>query len=201
MVITNGNNPDELTDSSEVVMEQTHESDSSADPKGWPKSFSKLLIPPGLPVSTKLAISIGIMITIGMSLLGATIIHNQTKLLNQQIHTYGRTVVDQMAQAAKEPLLANDSLLLDVLTYNLATAENVLGTTIYSTEYKIISSSGRNPFEPYAPFSNQERKHLNSNQKILEWQWQYSPSGSLDAVSFISPVRFKDVVLGYAMIS
>ena len=201
MVISNSNNPDELTGSSEVIIEQTHKSDSNSGPLGWLKSFGRLLIPPSLAVSTKLAISIGIMISIGMSLLGAAIIHNQTKLLNQQTHTYGRTVVDQMAQAAKEPLLANDSLLLDILTYNLAAAENVLGTAIYSTEYKIISSSGRNPFEAYAPFSNQEKKHLNGSQNILEWEWKYSPSGSLDAVSFFSPVRFRDVILGYALIS
>lgn len=200
MVVSSSNNMDKLAGSSEAAKEQTRESNSSNSP-GRLKSFSKLLIPTGLAVSTKLAISIGIMISIGMSLLGAAIIHNQTQLLNQQTQTYGRTVVDQMAQAAKEPLLINDSLLLDVLTYNLAAAENVLGTAIYSTEYKIISSSGRNPFEPYAPFSTQEKKHLDSSQKMLEWKWKSSPSGSLDAVSFFSPVRFKDITLGYAMIS
>ena len=199
-MISNNNNPDKLAASSRASREQAREPGSSNSSEQL-ESFDKLLITSGLAVSTKLAISIGIMISIGMSLLGATIIHNQTQFLNQQTQTYGRTVVDQMAQAAKEPLLVNDSLLLDVLTYNLAAAENVLGTAIYSTEYKIISSSGRNPFETYAPFSTQEKQHLDSSQKMLEWKWESSPSGSLDAVSFFSPVRFKDIILGYAMIS
>ena len=105
MLISNSDNPGELANSSKVTKEQTHPSENgvSSGTSGWLQSFAKRLIPNGLPVSSKLAISFGIMITIGMSLLGAVIVHNQTKLLNKKIHTYGRTIVNQMALAAKEP--------------------------------------------------------------------------------------------------
>lgn len=200
MLISDNKSQDRKVDSSESITQsarKTHPLNLIDQLRSLGKSWGLS----SLPVSTKLAISIGIMITIGMSLLGAVIIHNQTKLLNQQTYTYGRTVVGQMAQAAKEPILANDTLLLDVLAYNLAAAEDVMGTAIYSAENKIISSSGRNPFERYAPYTGQENNYLDGGLKILEWEWQRSPSGSIDAVSFISPVNFKDVNLGYVMIS
>jgi len=159
------------------------------------------LLPKRFPVAIKLAFSIGILITVGMSLLGAVIIHNQIDLLNKQIYSNGRTVVVQMAESAKEPILANDSLVLDVLTYSLATADNVLGTTIYSAERKVISSTGYNPFDLKAPYANKTRQYLNPSLNTLEWKWENSPTGSVDAISFISPVNFEGVVVGYVLTS
>lgn len=163
--------------------------------------FFGFFVPARFPVAIKLAFSIGVLITVGMSLLGAVIIHNQIDLLNKQIYSNGRTVVVQMAESAKEPILANDSLVLDVLTYSLATADNVLGTTIYSADRKIISSTGYNPFDMKAPFANRERQYLNKSLNTLEWNWLNSPTGDLDAVSFISPVMFEGVVVGYVLTS
>ena len=51
--------------------------------------------PSRFPVAIKLAIYISLLISTGMSLLGFVIIHNQTILLNQQIHSSGRTIVEQ----------------------------------------------------------------------------------------------------------
>jgi len=159
----------------------------------------RIFLPTRFPVAIKLAFSIGILITVGMSLLGAVIIHNQIELLNKQIYLNGRTVVLQMAESAKEPILATDSLVLDVLTYSLATADNVLGTTIYSAEKKIISTTGYSPFDLKAPHANRSKQYLNSSLNTLEWKWQNSPTGKLDAVSFISPVHFEGVIVGYVL--
>ncbi len=166
--------------------------------------FSRLLkpfIPKRFPVAIKLAFSIGVLITVGMSLLGAVIIHNQIDLLNKQIYSNGRTVVVQMAESAKEPILANDSLVLDVLNYSLASADNVLGTTIYSADRKVISTAGYNPFDLNAPYANRTRQYLNSSLNTLEWKWENSPTGNVDAITFISPVQFEGVVVGYVLTS
>lgn len=164
-------------------------------------SHLRSLLPTQLSISVKLAIYIGILLTVAMGSLGAVIIHDQTSLLNRQIHSTGRTVVSQMAESAKEPLLANDVLQLEVLAYNLATSENVLGTVIYSSELKVMAHSGQNPFDPYAPFEGRIKEYLHDNPQSLEWRWLYSPKGELDAISFMSPVRFKDVTAGYVLIS
>lgn len=163
--------------------------------------FASRLLPDYIPVTIKLAISIGIMISVGMAILGVVVIHNQTQLLNRQIHTFGRTLVSQLAQSAREPLLANDSLQLDVLAYNLAAAENVIGTAIYSSEFKILSSSGTSPFETFAPYADRQQFYLNSKLRTLVWQWPDSPTGELDAISFLSPIRFKDVTAGHVIIT
>ena len=164
-------------------------------------SHLRSLFPNQLSISVKLAIYIGILLTAAMGLLGAVIIHDQTSLLNRQIHSTGRTMVSQMAESAKEPLLANDALQLEVLAYNLATSENVLGTVIYSPDLKVMARSGQNPFDPYAPYEGRINEFLLDSPQSLEWRWLYSPKGELDAISFMSPVRFKDVTAGYVLIS
>lgn len=179
-----------------------HERDlDQVESMGFVVRALKLIIPSRFPVAIKLAFSMGILITAGMSLLGAVIIHNQIELLNDQIYSNGRTVVVQMAESAKEPILANDSLVLDVLTYSLATADNVLGTTIYSADRKVISTTGYSPFELKAPYFNRSRQYLNSSLSTFEWKWENSPTGSLDAVSFVSPIQFEGVIVGYVLTS
>jgi adenylate cyclase len=159
------------------------------------------LLPTHIPVAIKLAIYIGILISVGMSLLGAVIIHNQSELLNRQIHSTGRTVVSQMAESAKEPILANDSLQLDLLTYNLATDEDILGTTIYSTDLKIISSAGINPFDNNAPYNRAKSVFLDGSTRTLKWEWKQPSKNLLEAISFIKPIRFKDVNVGFVLIT
>lgn len=158
-------------------------------------------LPRHVPVAFKLAVSISLTTTIGMSLLGAVIIHNQTDLLNRNMLTFGRTVVQQMAQSAKEPILANDSLQLDVLAANLANGENVVGTVIYSTERSVLSRSGTSPFEFNGPYAGRARKFLDGNVDTLPWHWAHSPKGYVDAMTFISPIRFRSTTVGYAEIS
>ncbi len=154
-----------------------------------------------VPVAVKFALVIGMVITIAMSLLGALVIHNQKQILTYQIHSTGRTVVAQMAKSTIEPLLAKDNLLLDVLTANLATAENVLGAVVFGADRKLISSAGNQPFEFSAPLVGAKKQYLDGTQMSLDWQWADAPRGPIDAVAFISPVRFKDLIVGYAVIS
>lgn len=158
-------------------------------------------LPTQVPVAIKLAISISLVIIAAMSLLGALIVHNQTQLLNRQAQTFGSTVVEQMAESAKEPILAEDTLLLDVLAANLASGENVVGTAIYSADRKLLSHAGRYPFEPGGPYAGHEKPFLGEELQTLEWSWPGSSRGPLEAVSFVSPVRFQNTTVGYALIS
>lgn len=154
-----------------------------------------------IPVAVKFAAAISVVITLAMAILGALIIHNQTEILNRQIHATGRTVVGQMAKSTTEPLLAKDTLLLDVLTANLATAEDVIGTAIFTSDRKLTSSAGFQPFESSAPYADDKKQYLDGSLRTMDWQWADAPRGMIDAVAFISPVRFKDMVVGYAVIS
>jgi adenylate cyclase len=154
-----------------------------------------------IPLAVKFAAAIGFIITLTMTLLGGVIVHNQTQILDRQVHATGRTVVAQMAKSTTEPLLAKDTLLLDVLTANLATAEDVLGAAVFTADRKLISSAGNFPFETNAPYAAEKKSYLDDAMRTLEWQWDDAPRGPIDAIAFISPVRFKDTVVGFVVIS
>ena len=159
------------------------------------------LLPRHIPIAIKLAIAIGILLTIAMTMLGALLVNNQTRLLNDHTNSTGRTIIQQMAESAKELLLANDVLQLEILSHNLTASENIVGSAVYSTDHKLLTSSGQNPFQRYAPFAGQYKKFLDGKSKTLQWQWDQSPTGTIDAISFMMPVHFKDVTAGHVLIS
>ncbi|MHB1239145.1 MAG: adenylate/guanylate cyclase domain-containing protein [Gammaproteobacteria bacterium] len=159
------------------------------------------LRPSHAPIAYKLAFVIALLITLGMALLGSIIISNQTRLLRAQIDTFGRTVVQQMAESAKEPLLANDTLGLEVLATNLSNGANVLGTAIFSNGGTVMAHAGVTPFTTDAPFAGRVVNFLDGKPHELDWRWARPAGTRVDAVSFLSPVRFKNVVAGYVLIS
>lgn len=158
-------------------------------------------LPQRVPVAVKLALWLSLMTTAGMSLLGAVIVHDQTDLLNRNMLTFGHTVVEQMAESAKEPILANDTLQLDILAANLANGDNVVGTVLYSADRQVLSNAGIGPFQLNAPYAGHRRPFLDGSLQTLHWRWPSSPRGAVDAVSFFSPVRFHGTTVGYAEIS
>lgn len=176
------------------------EADPSPAPPAGPRAWLARLRPSHLPIAYKLAFVIALLITAGMGLLGSIIIGNQSRLLRTQIEGFGRTVVRQMAESAKEPLLANDTLGLEVLATNLSSGPNVLGTAIFSNGGQVLAHAGVTPFTPGAPFAGRVGSYLDGKAHELDWRWA-GTHGGVDAVSFLSPVRFKGVVAGYVLIS
>jgi adenylate cyclase len=159
------------------------------------------LVPATIPVAVKLAISIGIMLSIAMLLLGSVIVRNQTQLLDSQIRNFGITLSTQMASSAREHLLAKDNLMIDVLTINLSRSKGVVGTAIYTADKKVLSISGNGPFEKNAPFEGHRDALLDGAEHAVEWKWKNSPHGNLEAITFITPIRYRNVIAGYAQIS
>ncbi len=148
--------------------------------------------PKRFPIAYKMALAITILITGSMVLLGVVIVKTQTQFFRSQIDAFGRTVANQMAESAKEMILSNDTLGLKVLTTNLASDERILGTAIFDHKGKLLAQSGVTPevsstLDRYAP--------------PMDWQW-HEPSGtSVSLVSFTSPVRFQDMVVGHVLIT
>lgn len=148
--------------------------------------------PKRFPIAYKLALAITILIAGSMALLGVVILNTQTRFFRGQIDAFGRTVVNQMGESAKEMLLANDTLGLKVLTTNLASDERILGTAVYNHEGKLLAQSGITP---------QGSGSLDLSAKTIDWDWS-KPSGTpISLVAFISPVEFKDVVAGHVLIT
>ncbi len=160
-------------------------------------------VPRHIPIVYKLALSIGTLISLGMILLGTLVIYNQTQLLQNQINDFGTTIVGQMAASARDALLANDTLALEVLATNLANSPQVLGTALFANTGELVAHAGINPFMNGAPFSGSLARFLDKDAHILSWRWHANDARAtqLNVVTFISPVIFQGVVAGHALIT
>lgn len=183
------------------------------------------LVPKYIPVAIKLAISIGIMLTLIMSLLGAVIIHNQTKLIRTQltdrtntlVQTHANSLGDLITQAQmndtsvnsdktpkpKSGLLTKQNLLLtlQVITKQLTNDNEIVGAAIYSAQRKTLSKTGINPFDKASPYAGKEESFLKDDPRILEWGKEYITKHKINPMTFISPIYLQNTIVGYASIT
>jgi len=213
-----------LTDNESKSFKKSKEH-KQEDIKSLPKSVQLLLrlfgkiLPTHIPVAIKLAISIGIMLTVVMTLLMALILHNQTKLFSDQITQRGSSQVLLVSKLVSELMtraqstettsdnkigsIENQNLLLTlkVMTTQMTTNPGILGAVIYSSDGKILSSEGIDPFSSNAPHANMQKRFLDNDLRILEWHWKKSPRGEISAISFISPIKLQNIIVGHAMVT
>ena len=178
------------------VQPASGQGDNAKPRRGWSRWW-----PRRIPIVYKLALSIGTLISLGMMLLGTLIIYNQTQLLQHQINDFGTTIVGQMAASARDPLLANDTLALEVLATSLASSQQALGTGLFTNNGEMVAHAGINPFMKGAPFAELSARYLDKEAHILKWRWNDTQGERFNAVTFISPVIFKDVLAGHALIT
>ena len=149
-----------------------------------------------IPIGYKLAFAITLLITSAMSLLGLLLIDRQGVLLRADIARFGHTVANQVADSAKELVLAKDELGLKVLVTNLTRNENINGTAIISANGEILARSGLVPPENEIPHTRSVEQSEIADIHEIEW---YAPEEGIYLISFISPIHFQDVTLGYSL--
>jgi adenylate cyclase len=151
--------------------------------------------PKNFPIAYKLALVFTVIISSGMVILGLVIARDQTRMLEQQIIGSSNTVVKQLAQIAKEPLLANDKLSLDVIVNNLIEKNGLLAAAIYSEEANPIVQAGVVPDNALVAANAKKknmlhymsRRDINDEPKVL--------------VALVSPMVIDGLTVGYALIS
>jgi len=158
-------------------------------------------LPLRLPIAYRFSLVIALVICAGMALLGMVIVSNQTKVVQAQTQSFGHTIVSQLAESAKEPILADDILALEILTKSTVSNGMVLGTAIFASGGAVLTRTGITPFDIDAPFAGNAHEFLRSEPHSFHWQWEASPLGNVHAISFISPVRFQNVIAGYVLIT
>lgn len=159
-----------------------------------------------LPIVYKLSIVITGLIILCMGALGTVIIYNQTKLLRIQINDMGTSLVDHMAKSAVDPLLTENYLSLEVLATSLVAGKSVIGTAIFSEKGEIVSRAGLIPaiFEEKIPQGTNNRSTNDSTPPFPEEWFNVMLDDTLfglQVISFITPIRFKDVIAGYSLIT
>ncbi|MCW8899506.1 MAG: HAMP domain-containing protein [Gammaproteobacteria bacterium] len=160
------------------------------------------LIPKHFPIAYKLAVIMTLLISSGMILLGMVIVSNQTSLLQKQMNHFADTVVEQLADNSKELVMSDDILSLMVVISNLGAQDNILGAVIYSDDGKILASSGIIPSDEIYRLYNRSSEDKNKKDHFqLQWKTQSIEGHTLGATSYITPIKFQNIVAGHALIT
>ncbi len=152
-----------------------------------------------IPLAYKLALAVNGLILFAFLLLFRSVLQDQHQLIEDQFDSWGNSSVQQFSDSAIESLFTEDYLALSGLVSGIEKLENILGAEIYSREGTVIAGAGLSAPEvvvkSYLNLSESERQHQ------VIWpatELTRKPEG---LVSFITPVKFKDVVGGHALIT
>jgi adenylate cyclase len=155
----------------------------------------------GAPLVYKVSLLITVLVVTCMGLLGSVIIHQQSRMFEDQLNEQGTTLVRLMAQSAREPLLAEDRLALDAISNGFSKSASVVGTAITSLEGKTISYGGA--------YHDGTRKSqgwvlaqlIANPQESVTWELPAADTTRRKVISFVQPVIFQNVTAGYAMVT
>ena len=100
-------------------------------------------LPQYIPIASKLAIAITSLVTLGILVVGITVGANQIRLLEAELNKFALTLLQQMSDSAKEPLLAGDKLNLDMITHGVTKHEGIEGAAIYDDDGLVLAVSGK----------------------------------------------------------
>ncbi len=164
------------------------------------KRYTLGWIPRRIPIAIKLALSIALLIVSGMSLLGFTILENQKAIMTEQVITMGTTVSTQVADSAKEMVMSDDTLGLQTLVNNLVDRHHILGAVIVSDKGLPLASGGTIPGVYTIDYQRKKVQQLHQVSQF-EWGWNLNAENPDLLVTFVSPIHFKDLLAGHAMVT
>ena len=146
-----------------------------------------------MPVALKWSLSISILVIIAMSLLGTYLITQHELSYKQQADSMGGIIVQQLAHASSEPLMADDVSAITLMLEQQLKNPAVSGLDIHDSRNQLVVAAGHNP----ARFSDSEA--------IMSWSCQLpdtdNGSRAANCTVYTSPIHYKDVLAGYARIS
>lgn len=143
-----------------------------------------------IPLGLKWSLSIAALIVVTMGLLGFYLIQQQETGYRSQVDRFSQVIVDQLVRVSGEPLMASDTLSLQVLLQRQAQSPLILGALLQDADGAPLVQAGVSP-----PVLSQPRFPAKG---ITSWDWG---NGEYKAVSYRSPVVFQDVTAGYLTVS
>jgi adenylate cyclase len=144
------------------------------------------LLPSYFPVAWKLGLSISLLISVSMAVLGTWLLNNQVTRMQSQADTFGRAIATQLADTAREPMLAEDDFTLKVLVNNLVRSETLKGAAVFSMEGTAMDEAGLIPPSP------------EPDNARPEFHWE---SGSEPLTTYFVPVEVKGITAGFAAVT
>lgn len=144
-----------------------------------------------IPLALKWSLLLACFVSLVMGLLGWFLINQQESAYRFQGEELGRMVTDQLARASSEPLLAGDTLPLQVLVSQQEKNDLILGMQVFDLEGKLQASAGIEASRNILSMTN-----LLTGSRQFRWK-----SDTIEAVSFVSPIIFKDVKAGSVIVT
>lgn len=142
-----------------------------------------------MPVALKWSLSIGLLITLGMGLLGTYLITQHELSYQQQANNMGGIIVEQLAHASSEPLMADDVSALELMLEQQIKNPALSGLDIRDNRGNRIADAGLNPVD------------FESDKAVENWPCQVNAHTQAKCTVFTAPIRYKDVLAGYARIT
>lgn len=96
--------------------------------------LAKLLRKIPIPIAIKWTIYIGTLISLVMGVLGWFLITQQNNFHMREVRGFGEILVEQLANSASEPLLADDQFNLQGLVSRQTQNRNVVGAAIVPSD-------------------------------------------------------------------
>jgi len=144
-----------------------------------------------LPIALKWSVTIACFITLVMGSLGWFLINQQNEFHQQQNQVLGSTLVNQLARASSEPMLAQDDLALSILVQQEDKDKLIIGMQVFDKDGKLRASAGVS-----AIWDIRSLILGGDNPPQLLWQ---TPKYS--AISFYSLIQFQDITTGVALVT
>lgn len=143
-----------------------------------------------VPIAIKWTVYIGALITLVMGMLGWFLISQQNSFHMREVNNFGEMLVRQLAHSASEPMLADDQFNLQGLVSRQTQNHNVAGAAIAPTGKPWVTSGNVPHMIP-----------PNAEKTPMPWVRTDSHQIRHAAITFFSPITFRDVVAGHAMIT
>ncbi len=153
-----------------------------------------------LPIAVKLTLVLGGLMVGGILLLGLLTIDNQRRLMQQQLDEFGLSIARLLADSAREPLLAEDELVLETVVSKFGNTRSSLGAVVYNDRGQPVASRGVVPEGKLTELYHRARP-LTDIDYSLEWRWVHRNGASESMVSYLTPIRYRNLVAGHALVT
>lgn len=162
---------------------------------GWQKKLGNVTqnladgvrpwLPEYFPVAWKLGLSISVLIVIGMTLLGSFILTSQMERMQAQADRFGQLLAAQLADTAREPMLADDHFTLQVLLSNMMRSDTLRGAALFNRDGDLTEAAGEHA----------ARLELDPGTAITRWEADEALS------TYTAPIAIGDLVAGYVTVT
>ncbi|MDF1780923.1 MAG: adenylate/guanylate cyclase domain-containing protein [Alcanivoracaceae bacterium] len=143
-------------------------------------------LPDYFPVAWKLGLSISGLIIVGMAVLGSIVLNSQLERMQTQADRFGATIALQLADTAREPLLADDGFNLKVLLNNLVRSDTLRGAALFDRDGNLSQIVGESP----------ERVLITTDSRLMRWDGADGPLST-----YFVPIAINDMTAGYAAVT